>query len=247
MIRKKALNQVMNMGGLVSEMISVFYNEFFKEKEYEWWYKVQPGDTVVDLGACVGMFSALACDGGASKVYMVEGNRHLLKCAIDNVSEFMMNEPDPIVFPINAIIGSADGVYKTIHDETTNEDIDKISFKQLVERYDIDYIDYLKADIEGAEYDVFTEENLDYMLNNVKHMVIEVHTQATPGGLKDFFHFRDNFLNHFVDSPRHEVRTRSQFGEVDGLFMWQDHLLKNAKPSHSYWLLYITRKDNEEE
>jgi len=225
----------MDTGGLVFEMVSTFYNEFWVYKDYEWWYKVQPGDVVVDLGACIGMMSADSLDKGASKVYMVEGNRHLLKTAIKNVSEYMMNEPDPKVYPINAIIGSSEGVYITVEDETTEDEIDKMSFKELIDTYDIDKIDFLKVDIEGAEYDVFTEENLEYMMNNVKHIAIEIHTH---GNLDKFFHFRDTFLKPFKNSSDHAIREKSN---IPPNFIWDDDKMINLPVGRSYFMLYITR------
>lgn len=225
----------METGGLVFEMVSTFYNEFWVSKDYEWWYTVQPGDVVVDLGACIGMMSADSLDKGASKVYMVEGNRHLLKTSIKNVSEYMMNEPIPKVYPINAIIGSSEGVYITVEDETTENDVDKMSFKELINTYDIDKIDFLKVDIEGAEYDVFTEENLEYMMNNVKHIAIEIHTH---GNLNKFFQFRNTFLKAFKDSKDHVIRSKSS---IKPEFIWDDNKIKNLPIERSYFMLYITR------
>ena len=225
----------METGGLVFEMVSTFYNEFWVSKDYEWWYKVQPGDVVVDLGACIGMMSADSLDKGASKVYMIEGNRNLLKAAIKNVSEHIMNEPNPKVYPINAIIGSSDGVYTTPDDALSNEEIDHITFNELVDSYKIDKIDFLKADIEGAEYDVFTEDSLDYMLNNVKHMAIEIHTH---GNLDKFFHFRNTFLKAFRDSKNHIIRSKSAL-QPD--FIWDSDKMKSLPVGNSYFMLYITR------
>ena len=225
----------METGGLVFEMVSTFYNEFWVSKDYEWWYKVQPGDVVVDLGACIGMMSADSLDKGASKVYMVEGNRHLLKTAIKNVSEYMMNEPNPKVYPINAIIGSSKGVYITVEDETVKDDVDKMSFKELVDLYNINKIDFLKVDIEGAEYDVFVEENLEYMMNNIKHIAIEIHTH---GNLDKFFRFRNTFLKAFRNSRDHVIRGKSSFSPE---FIWDDDKITNLPIERSYFMLYITR------
>jgi FkbM family methyltransferase len=243
MIRKKALNEEMSMGGLVLEMSATFYREFFVRKDYDWWYVVQPGDTVVDLGACVGMMAADSLDKGAAKVYMVEANRELLKTAIENVSEYMMNEPDPKVYPINAIIGTsdADGCYVTKKAPLPTDDIDRISFKELITNYDIQNIDYLKCDIEGNEYDVFNTENLDYCLNNVKHIGCEIHIKATEEGPEKFIKFRDTFLKRFVESPLHRVRSMDQDDFVNAI--WDNDIVRNLPLRNSYFMLYITRVD----
>jgi|14BtaG_2_1085337.scaffolds.fasta_scaffold00084_32 FkbM family methyltransferase len=242
MKRKKALNQEMNMGGLVLEMAGTFFNEFFCRRDYEWWYVVQPGDVVVDLGACVGMMSADSLDKGASKVYMVEANRELLKTAIENVSEYCMNEPDPKVYPINAIIGSSDseGCYITKRAPLpADDDLDRISFKELITQYGITKIDYLKCDIEGNEYDVFNKNTLEYCFNNVKHMAIEVHVKATPDGPDKFIQFRDEFIKPFAESSQHNVRSMEEDDFINSL--WDDEAVRNLPIERSYFMLYITR------
>lgn len=243
MNRKKALNEEMSMGGLVLEMAATFYSEFFVRKDYDWWYVVQPGDVVVDLGACVGMMAADSLDKGASKVYMVEANRELLKTAIENVSEYCMNEPDPKVYPINAIIGTseADGCYVTKRAPLPIDEIDKLSFKELIRTYGIRHIDYLKCDIEGNEYDVFNKDNLDYCFNNVKHIAAEIHVKATEDGPERFIRFRDEFLKPFISSPFHKVRSMGQDDFLNTI--WDNDVVRNLPYSKSYFMLYITRDD----
>lgn len=241
--RGKALKQMMRTDGLVLEMAATFYQEFFVNKEYDWWYSVQPGDVVVDIGACVGMMSARALDGGASKVYMIEGNRELLKTAMYNVSEYLMNELDPIVYPINCIMGSCneEGVYKTHVDKLGTQEIDRMSFQQFLEKYSINHIDFLKIDIEGNEYDILNTENLDFIKNNVKHIAVEIHTRANENSLTRFIHFRDTFLKYFWNSSNHKVRGIYDQKMVNEI-MWDNEKLENVPDDKSYFMLYITRE-----
>lgn len=241
--RQKALRQVMSTDGLVLEMAATFYNEFFVSNDYDKWRKVKPGDVVVDIGACVGMMSAHALDSGASKVYMIEGNRKLLKTAISNVAEYMMNEPETVVYPINCIMGSCNesGVYTTHDDTLATSDIDHMSFMQFVKEYNVDHIDFLKVDIEGNEYDILNEENLEYINNKVEHIAAEIHLRANEDSIERFLHFRNTFLKHFYESPYHKVR-----GIGDQYFinntMWNDEEVRNLPLNRSYFMLYITRE-----
>lgn len=242
--RQKALRQVMSTDGLTLEMAAVLYNEFFLFPEmYEKWYKVQPGDVVVDIGGCVGMMTAKALDAGASKIYMIEGNRKLIKTAIGNLSEYIMNEPDPRVYPINCIMGSSapEGVYTTHDDVVGYDEVDHKTFQEFIEEYNINHIDYLKMDIEGNEYDVLNEESLEYISNNVKHLAMEVHIKANENTCERFLHFRDTFIKHFYESPYHKVR-----GAGDGQFinksMWDDQYIRNLPLEKSFFMLYITRE-----
>jgi FkbM family methyltransferase len=240
--RNKALHQRMYTDGVVLEMTATFYNEFFIRRDYEWWHQVQPGDVVVDMGACVGMMTAHALDRGASKVYMIEANRELLKTAIRNVSEYMMNEPIPKVYPINCFIGKCnkEGLYVTETDQLLYNQIDRMSFKEFIETYNVNHIDFLKVDIEGNEYDIFNAENLFYMKNNIKHIAAEIHIKANKDCPEKFIEFRETFLRSFFNSPNHRVASmgREKFIRES---IWDDNLIRNIPDNESYFMLYITR------
>ena len=54
------------------------------------------------------MFSCHALDSGASKVYMIEPNQHLLKTAINNTLPYVINEVESKVVPCHAAIMNHD-------------------------------------------------------------------------------------------------------------------------------------------
>jgi len=195
----KALNENIDCGTLSIHHISNMREEFFVTKDYEWWGKVQPGDIVVDIGACVGMFSCLALDEGASKVYMVEPNKELLKLAMKNTQEYVINKPTSPVVPIHGAIVSNESHLKHIYNSNQAGDYKRFTFRQLLDTYNIDKIDYLKIDCEGGEYDIFTTENIEWIDKNVKHIAVEMHLRHYENGGWDFIKFRNEFLKHFID------------------------------------------------
>lgn len=73
-----------------------------------------------------------------------------------------------------------------------------ITFKNLINEYKIPYIDFLKVDAEGAEYDIFVPENLGYLKRNVSFISAEFHT-CYPGNREKLKYFRDYILPHFDD------------------------------------------------
>ena len=176
-----------DLGGL-----AILYNEFFSRQDYRWWYEVHPGDIVVDIGGCIGMFTCLALDSGASKVFTVEPNPSLAKTILENASMHIFNKKDSPVTIINKAIGSNTSFLKNVFGnklpeyEFPNADLTKeefnsielISFKELLEQYDIKHIDYLKIDCEGGEFNILTTENLDFIKNNVKHIAVDFHKGA---------------------------------------------------------------------
>ena len=114
-------------------------NEFFQ---------LNPGDVYVDLGANIGMNCAYAESKGASKIYAVEPDPDVFKALQKNAGANWVLE--------NIAVSNKKGFMeismwpnwqvKRILKCTTLEDI--------IERNNIEKIDYLKIDIEGGEKDL---------------------------------------------------------------------------------------------
>ena len=204
-MRIKSFSYDMDMGGLALHEVAKLHQTFFIEKKYDWWYEILPDDVVVDIGAGTGMFAAKALDAGAKKVYMIEPNRRLLKTAIKNVSEYFMDTEEPKVLPINAAIGKTDidcgNVYKSTTIVESDEDCKIMSFPEFVGKYDLDHIDYLKVDAEGAELN-FLADHLDYISSHVRFAAINVHINAQYGAAEKFWNFRGQILKPFHDTNR---------------------------------------------
>ena len=98
--------------------------------------------------------------------------------------------------------------------------MEAITFKTFVENYSIDKIDFLKTDCEGGEYDIFNEENIDFILNNVKKISGEWHLNTTETKEK-FIIFRDKYLTLFDNFYVHSI---------DGVDikwdLWNEHFLE---------------------
>ena len=67
-----------------------------------------------------------------------------------------------------------------------NDSIEVISITDLIKKYSLNFIDFLKIDIEGGEVSVFGEESNLQWLNVVKVIALEIH---------DEFDCRDNIEN----------------------------------------------------
>jgi FkbM family methyltransferase len=199
MENKQALNLYMDTADLCMATVSTMHNEFFKRCDYDWWRKVQPGDIVVDIGACVGMFTAHALDRGASKVYSLEPNKKFMKTIINNMYDYIVNEDEIRFIPVDYAIGSKPSHTNFVFH--TNE-FKTMSFKEFIDRFKIEKIDYLKLDCEGGEYDVLSKENLSWIKDNVKHIAVECHLRASENGIEDFIKFRDEFLAPFLSTNK---------------------------------------------
>ena len=193
----KTLNENMSVKGLDLNTINTLYHEFFIRGDYDWWRPVQPGDIVVDVGANIGMFTCLALDRGAKKVYAIEPNLELLKTTIENASLHIVDKKETPLIPINCAISSREDLVTSIHGSMTDQKLKIKSFKEILDTYNIDKIDFLKIDCEGGEYDILNTENLEFIKKNVRHIAVEVHLDFHKEGPAKFIEFRDNFLSHF--------------------------------------------------
>jgi len=191
------LNKNMDMGFLDMDHVANMRKEFFINKDYEWWGQVKEGDVVVDVGTCVGMFSCHALDSGASKVYMIEPNQHLLKTAINNTLPYVINEVESKVVPCHAAIMNTDDHITHIYDGDSSGDFKRFRFKEFIEHYGIEKIDFLKIDCEGGEYGIFNDINMEYLKTNVKHMAVEFHLSCYGGAAKQWIKVRDTLLPQF--------------------------------------------------
>lgn len=128
---------------------------------------VKPNDVVVDLGANVGFFTDKIAST-ASKVISVEGAPELFSCLVKNTYQHQNIEY------LNAnIISDRNVKEKNIWSYRPSRL--NINLKQLFEIYELDRIDFLKVDIESAEYDIFYEGFSSDLLSKIKNISMEVH------------------------------------------------------------------------
>lgn len=198
--------------------------EVIVEEAYERIYPVREGDVVLDIGASSGPFTWSIMDK-ASKVIAIEPGIDLFNLLKKNTLGY------PNVYHVNKALakttGKASGFGVWGKDSYEEEaEVDTISFMDLVNEFGLDKVDFLKTDCEGGEYSLFTDENLNYLKNNVRTIVGEWHLRS-PELKVEFRYWRDKYLKHF---PNFEVRS------VDGVDikwdLWNDHFIEYYKEVH---------------
>jgi FkbM family methyltransferase len=169
--------------------IDIVKREILVENVYEFITEVKEGDIVVDIGASAGPFTRSILHKNPKHVYCVEPSKHFFPILEKNTEGY------PVTIINKAIVDELHKKPLVFYDTST---VDEISFKTLIESYNIEKIDFLKIDCEGGEYSIFIDENKDYLFNNVKTIAAEFHCIHGPDGFKDSFrNFRDNFLVKF--------------------------------------------------
>lgn len=173
--------------GLVHKQHITF--ETFEHKMYEKFFEVEPNDIVLDVGASVGSFTYSILDKNPKHVYCIEPSELEFPTLIKNTIGYPVT---PILKGVSDTNTYTDSEF--IYDNKSK--MEGITFKKLVELYNLNKIDFLKTDCEGGEYDIFNDENKEYIKNNVKKIVGEWHLR-TPEHKEKFRKFRDEYLSQF--------------------------------------------------
>lgn len=163
--------------GLLSEIEGGIYDSVEQVKD---------GDVIVDIGASTGIISYLALQKliRPSQIIMVEPyppNIKILKENFKNKKNWTL---------VEKAISNKSGTHQISWE--SNPTVQSTTFKEIVSSFGLGFIDFLKIDIEGDEYHIFTEENLNYLNNNTGTIVTEFH--LSPPDKPRFRNFRDNIL-----------------------------------------------------
>jgi FkbM family methyltransferase len=183
------------------ETVSLINFEIFEQKQYEKVYEVQKGNVVIDIGASFGPFTWSVLDR-ASKVYSFEPSKNIFEVLKNNVKNYNVEVINKAIYhtsSFNEKIGRPciPEFQKESEDISTEEEsVDTISFMDFIKEYDINYIDFVKTDCEGGEYYLFRDENMSFLINNVKNIVGEFHLLTKEQKI-EFRYFRDKFLTQF--------------------------------------------------
>ena len=137
----------------------------FSDKVYEAGGMVREGDVVLDLGASIGDFAFSIRDNKPKHIYCVEPDPS--SCELLKIN----TKGSPVTIIPKAIVGENELSFNILNDQgewqmVRSPDYEgaKTTFKGLVEDYKIDFIDFLKIDMEGGEYSLRQERSHKYYL-----------------------------------------------------------------------------------
>ncbi len=167
------------------------FNALVEQKEYEYVKFNKDPSVIVDAGANIGIASILfAIKFPKARIYAIEpatDNFELLKM---NVSAYSS------IVPVKCALMGEDGVgdirnvggstlgYQVARGEG-NGTVKCISVETFCKEFNIEKIDLLKIDVEGAENDIFSKKI--GWLSNVRVLIIELHDRFVKGCNKNVF------------------------------------------------------------
>lgn len=146
------MNLTLNYNQNDKSLIESFYREIFQEKEYDrFGVNINKNDVVLDLGANIGIFCKYALEMGASKVISYE-------CDDNNYQYLTQNINDRRAELYLGYIGH-----------------NLITISDIIEKHNLDKINFIKLDIEGYEWDLLKNINPS-IFEIVDKWAIEFHT-----------------------------------------------------------------------
>lgn len=155
----------------------IVIREIWEENVYEvadWRYNL--GGVVIDIGANIGSFSIYSAYKGA-EVYAVEPEPHNLEALKNNIA--LNNMQDKIhVLPYGISdhkgtgVISDDGGGSSIIDTCIGSEIELMSFDTMFDLYNLEEVDILKIDVEGAEVEIILGASRDN-LQKCKYITME--------------------------------------------------------------------------
>jgi FkbM family methyltransferase len=166
------------------------YNEFFVDDIYRN-FNINDLDTVIDIGANVGLFAKYMYSKGSKKVILVEANPNL-ESNIKNMLDDDYNRSSVYLSPIfsekkkvtfnysssNSAIGSIafNSSMGVDYDSLTNQmELETITLDEIIEKENLERISLLKCDIEGGEYDLIPSLT-DKQMSMIDKFMIEIHS-----------------------------------------------------------------------
>jgi autotransporter strand-loop-strand O-heptosyltransferase len=171
------------------------YFEILNNKIYfKYGLDIDDNDIVVDIGSNQGAFIKYCLDKKASKIYCCEPNPNcisLINKYYGSNKNIYLNEyaisnknGSSSLHLLDQQMASGSGkIYEADANQNCNYsdgdvlNINTITFKHFIESNAINYIDFLKVDCEGGEVFIFTEENKDFIKNNVNKISLEFHNE----------------------------------------------------------------------
>jgi FkbM family methyltransferase len=199
-------------GGRSDWYIKQAEEEIFEGNTYERFFEVEEGDIVVDLGASLGPFTYKILPKNPKQCYVVEPISRQIEILKRNVGQ-------ENVRIIQGAITDKKKIEITWDDMT--EIVPTFSFREFLDEYKINNIDFLKCDCEGGEYDVFQPSNIEF-LKTIPKIVTEFHLRDDENFHQCKFRwFRDNILSQFDNI---------QVFSVDGVNikwdLWNEHFIE---------------------
>ncbi|ENX56505.1 MULTISPECIES: FkbM family methyltransferase [Acinetobacter] len=183
------------------------YKQIFVDDEYKFDVIIEP-KVIVDAGANIGLTSIYFSEKFPNTtIIALEPERNNFNLLCENIKNY------PNIIPLEAALwdkntrinlcnaGLGDWGFMTedLNHESKNmkieHDVQAFTVNDILSKYNLDKIDILKIDIEGAEKEVFFDTST--WINQVDALIVELHDRIKEGCSRSFYSNTDGFLTEW--------------------------------------------------
>ncbi len=199
----------------------IFVTELYKKA------RIKKDMVIVDVGASIGLTS-LYLRPYAKKIYAIEPCKEVYEALVENTKEDDIKCFD---FGIGGLTREAIlyGYYdspassiRKLDDITSEEKIHLITLKDFMEQEDIEHIDLLKIDCEGAEYEIFA------LLGNVADKIDYIIGEA---------HYQPPYVPGYIPLMLKEYGFETEFLPFDNIYQDLDmHIINGEEKSYRLYM-----------
>jgi len=171
---------------IANDYVAHIIKEIWFDRVYEPYFTGKSDLTVVDIGANVGLFTYYAAPFSKRIVSIEPAAQHFE--TLTKMVEFNGLEGIALV---KAAVGNLDGEMPLYHNQNTTmfslkaevnglpdevEMVPVLSLESLFEKCELDHVDILKIDCEGAEAEIFGGEAFEKVADKIDLILGEYHT-----------------------------------------------------------------------
>jgi FkbM family methyltransferase len=186
--------QWLDMGNQPEVSARFVYEEFVLDEVYERFNTVKDGNIVLDIGANIGLFPLMLRFRKPAHVFCVEPSNGLFEVLKKNTKDL----PFPITYchyGIRDVTGEKEVTKEDwIYGEHGSSTFKTKTFRDFLIENGIFQVHFMKIDCEGGEYDIFTEENYDFLTKKVDYIAGEWHLGGLENGVEKFIKFKNLYL-----------------------------------------------------
>ena len=181
-------------------------------------FEINSNDTVVDVGAHIGLFTLYAsqfCTNG--KIFSFEPVKANYELLLENIKLNHLHQ----VKAFNTAVSSSDIPIKLfINDDESGHSmfsqsshsvmIDSVSLQKFFDENQIEHCNFLKLDCEGAEYEIIKNLPLEYF-KKIDKIIIEYHmADSHPELLSE--------LKEILTNQKFNIETKTLFPDIGFLY-----------------------------
>ena len=175
------------------------FKELYRDCVYDPYLQGKNDLTILDIGANIGLFSFYAQEF-AKRIYAVEPSKYHFE-TLTKMLEF--NEFKNVT-PINLALANENKTLTLNHNANNTmfslkdavkdpalpgEEVDAVTIEELLKRQQIEHVDFMKLDVEGAEMEIIGGEAFDRVASKIDVVMGENHqwNATNPEQLKAAF------------------------------------------------------------